>query len=292
MAISSRRSLLTAVGACVVVGLLAGCPPGEPTTPTSSPAATESPSTPTPTTEPSPTATATADQAVYFMTDTGLELRLVRELVAVADPTVQSAVEQMIEGPTDPDYISPWNPSTQVLGVSQSPTGVVVDLSADALTANIGSAGAGLMLQQLAYTVSSAAGDPSVPVGLTIEGTPPTELWGAIDYTGPVTRADPISVRLLVQIDEPREGATSGSPVTVSGEAAVFEATLPWKVLDGSGTEVASGVTMTAEGQTFAPFSFTVDLDPGTYTVVITEDDPSDGAGRPPMTDSRTVTVS
>jgi hypothetical protein len=78
----------------------------------------------------------------------------------------------------------------------------------------------------------------------------------------------------------------------VSGEAAAFEANVPWRVLDPAGAEVATGFTTTSEGQVFAPFTFTVDLEPGTYTVEISEDDPSDGAAGTPMTDTRTVTVS
>jgi hypothetical protein len=62
-------------------------------------------------------------------------------------------------------------------------------------------------------------------------------------------------------------------------------------VLDEAGREVSTGITMTTEGQTFAPFAFAVELTPGTYTVVITEDDPSDGAAGVPMSDSRAVTV-
>jgi hypothetical protein len=79
--------------------------------------------------------------------------------------------------------------------------------------------------------------------------------------------------------------------VTVTGEAAAFEANVPWQVLDAEGAEVAAGFTTTSEGMTFAPFSFEVELDPGTYTVVITEDDPSGGEGGTPMSDSRTFTV-
>ncbi|HWS57508.1 MAG TPA: Gmad2 immunoglobulin-like domain-containing protein, partial [Actinotalea sp.] len=281
-----RRAALATVVAGLLALLLTGCtePGAEPSTPP------EPSSSPTETTEPSPTPE-TADLEVYAMTDTGTELRLVRELRAVPDPTVEAAVELMIVGPVDPDYVSPWNTSTRVLGVTQDAGTVVVDLSADARTANIGSAGAALMIEQLVWTASAAVGDPAAPVLLTIEGAPAGELWGAVVWDVPLTRSDPISVRLLVQIDEPREGATSASPLTVSGEAAVFEATLPWRVLDTAGTEVAAGVAMTAEGQTFAPFSFTVDLEPGTYSIEITEDDPSGGEGRPPMVDTRTVTI-
>lgn len=131
-----------------------------------------------------------------------------------------------------------------------------------------------------------------VRVLLHIDGEPAGDLWGATTWPDPVALVDPLNVRLLVQIDQPAEGAETTSPVTVSGDAAVFEANLLWHVLDAAGAEAASGFTMTTEGQTFAPYSFTVDLEPGEYTVVIVEDDPSGGEGGTPMSDTATVTVS
>jgi hypothetical protein len=78
--------------------------------------------------------------------------------------------------------------------------------------------------------------------------------------------------------------------VQVTGEAAVFEATLLWQVLR-DGTVVRSGSTATGEGQRFAPFAFEVTLDPGEYTVRVLEDDPSDGEGREALTDDKAITV-
>ena len=98
-------------------------------------------------------------------------------------------------------------------------------------------------------------------------------------------------MRVLVGIDDPVEGATLRSPVRVSGEAAVFEATLLWEVRRGDAV-VRSGFTSTAEGQRFAPYAFSLDLPPGDYEIRVAEDDPSDGAGRAVMTDSRRITVS
>jgi hypothetical protein len=54
---------------------------------------------------------------------------------------------------------------------------------------------------------------------------------------------------------------------------------------------VRSGVTSTAEGQRFAPYAFSVELPPGDYEIRVAEDDPSGGAGRPVMTDTRRVIV-
>lgn len=302
-----QGALVTAL----LLGLLAGCggddaDPGTgsstSTQPTST--ATDQPTvtatvTSTVTTTVTATATSTTTSGptassvvpVYFVIDSRAGLRLARELHPSSGDPVAAAVEAMVAGPDDPDYTTTWDPGTQVLGVEQDGDTVVVDLSADALTANVGSEGAELMVQQLVYTVAGATGS-DVAVQLLIEGEPPADLWGAVSWLEPVSAADPLDVRLLVQIDEPLEGAQAPSPLTVSGDAAVFEATLLWRVLDDQGEVIASGFTMTAEGQTFAPYSFTVELQPGDYTVVIDEGDPSgEGAGGEPMTDSRAVTV-
>lgn len=285
-----RRALGVLLPVLVVVSGCTGEPGAEPTGTSTAPVVepTTEPTEPTPAPTPE-----TTTVRVYSMADTRTGLRLARESrdVTAGDPLVL-AVEEMIAGPDDPDYSTAWDPGTEVLGVTQTEDVLTVDLSEDARTANIGSEGAALMIQQLVWTVTDAAGTDDAAVVLTIAGEPAGELWGAVVWDGPVTRADPMSVRMLVQIDEPREGAATGTSVTVSGEAAVFEAVLPWSVLDSTGAEVTSGTTMTAEGQAFAPFSFTVDLEPGTYTVVITEDDPSGGAGGTPTSDTRTITVS
>lgn len=279
-----------------VVGVLAACGGTEPPVeePTSVPTSSETPSTTEPT--PGPSGTTPSESVavpVYFVVDTRAGLRLAREQHEITGDPVTAAVEAMIAGAADPDYATTWNAATEVLGVEVGDEVVTVDLSEGARTAGVGSEGAALMIQQLVYTATGAVGTAGtdLPVELTIDGEPAGELWGAVTWDGPVFAADPLDVRMLVQIDEPAEGAGVGSPVTVAGDAAVFEANLAWKVRDGNGSEAASGFTMTAQGQTFAPYSFTVDLEPGTYTVEITEDDPSDGAGGTPMTDTRTITV-
>lgn len=247
--------------------------------------------TPTSTSSVSPTQSA-GTSGVYFVVDTRTGFRLARESRDLTgdDPAV-SAVQTMIAGAEDPDYATTWDPATQVLGVTTDGPAIEVDLSSDARTANVGSGGAALMVQQLVYTVTEAV-DPEATVQLLIEGEPAGELWGAVTWDQPVGRADPLDVRSLVQIDAPREGAVTSSPLRVEGEAAVFEAPLAWRILDANGGEVLAGITMTAEGQTFAPFAFPVVLEPGTYTVEISEDDPSGGgAGGAPMTDTRSVTI-
>lgn len=229
---------------------------------------------------------------VYYAVDTRTGFRLAAEQtdVGTGDP-VAAAVTKMIAGADDPDYGTTWNPATEVLGVRSQGRQIVVDLSEDARTANAGSESAALMIQQLVYTATAANGTPGGSVELLIEGRPAGELWGVVTWTGAVRRADPLDVRVLVAIDTPTEGAAVTSPVTVSGEAAAFEATVPWRVLDQDGKVVKRGFTTAAEAFTFSPYSFTVRLKPGTYTVEVAEDDPSGGTAGPPMTDTRTIVV-
>ena len=298
MSILVRRGRALGLAALV---LLAGCAttPDAPATPDTpaEPGTTEE-TTAEPTEEPSstesptPTETAAADRtSVYFVVDTRAGFRLTREPHALTGDPAVAALEVMIAGPEDPDYATTWNPATEVLSVTQVDGEWVVDLSGDARTANVGSEGAALMIQQLVWTVTEAVGEPDAAVVLTIDGAPAGEMWGAIEVATPETRADALDVRNTVQIDNLTEGDAVTSPVLVTGEAAVFEAVLLWRVLDAAGETVADGMTMTSEGQTFAPYSFEVALDPGKWTIVVEETDPSDGEGGPVMTDSRTVTV-
>lgn len=254
-----------------------------------------SPPAPTETPAPSPTATqsspATRSVDIYYVVDTRAGLRLARERKTVnAKRAVESAVRAMFRPARDPDYSTTWNPATKVRKVSRIGDVVTVDVSGDARRANVGSAGAALMIQQLVYTVTSATDDRD-RVRLTIDGQPAGELWGVVSWDEPVGRENPMDVRQLVQIDSPSERDVVTSPVIVEGDAAVFEANLPWRVLDEGRHVVAHGNAATDEGQRFAPYRFEVRLRPGTYSIEITEDDPSGGAAGPRMVDSRTVVV-
>lgn len=296
------RSARIGAGLALVVGavgVVGGCGTDEPsaggaTTPAVTPSPPPSPE-PTKSEPPAPSPTVTPIVVTpYYLVDTRAGIRLAREVRQTSGiDVVQAAVEQMIAGSADPDYSTAWDPETDVLGVTQSAGTITVDLSEAARTASIGSEGAATMIQQLVWTATEAAGDPAASVLLTIEGEPAGELWGAVSWTEPVPRADPLDVRMLVQLAEPREGITvTTSPVTVTGDAAAFEANVPWRVLDATGAEVTRGFATTSAGQEFAPFTFYVELEPGTWTVEISEDDPSDGAAGTPMTDTKTFTVS
>lgn len=73
------------------------------------------------------------------------------------------------------------------------------------------------------------------------------------------------SARGFITVSRPQANARVTSPLTISGEASVFEATLQWRVTDSAGRVLAQGVTTATAG---APAR-------GTYTVVATFTPPS-----------------
>lgn len=300
---SPTRTALVAGGCALLAAaaLLAGCTSstgdGAPPT-TAAPTATATGTAPpAPSASPTATAPAAAGQpTAWFLVDTRAGLRLARDsgTPPAGSPAdaVRAAVAAMISGPADPDYTTSWNPDARILDVTVDPGAITVDLSREATSANIGSEGAALMVQQLVWTATEAAGDPLAGVELHIEGAPAGELWGAVVWDGPVVRADAMDVRALVQLDLPREGQVfPAGAVTFTGDAAAFEANVPWRLLDADGVEVDSGATQTSEGQTFSPFSFKLNLPPGRYVIEVREDDPSGGAGGTPMSDTRSFEV-
>jgi hypothetical protein len=202
-------------------------------------------------------------------------MRLQREFhkVTTTDPA-SDAVREMLTAPTDPDYRTLWPTGTSLRSPVKVDGGVItVDLSGPAAPDKMAQ-------QQLVFTVQGAL-QSTLPVQLMIDGA-------AVGR--PVARGDDLAVRSLVQIDSPADGASVGRDVVVQGEACVFEATLLWEVRQG-GEVVKSGVAATAEGQRFSAYSFTVPLAPGRYEVRVMEDDPSGGAGRPVMSDTKSITV-
>jgi hypothetical protein len=288
----TRRRQAVVAAALGAVLLLGACgESGEdgfapaPPSPGSSPSTSVEPTPPPPSGEP-------AALPVYYVADTAAGLRLYREFhrVTTADPA-SDAVREMLAPPIDPDYTTPWPAGTTLASPVVAADGVItVDLSREALDgSSLGTPAAQAAVHQLVFTVQAAL-QSTDPVRLLVAGAPVPELWGAVSTAEPIPRPDQYAVRSLVQIDSPADGAEVGREVTVRGEAAVFEATVPWEVLR-DGAVVRSGFTTAAEGQRFSPFSFTVTLEPGEYVVRVTEDDPSGGEGRPPFTDDKRITV-
>lgn len=272
-----KRTVVVTVLAVVLAGCSAGPPP---TAPAASPETS---------TQPAGRAQALP---VYYVARTLAGPRLQREFhrVTTADAPSDAVREMLDVQAADPDYHSYWPAGTELRApVVVGTDAITVDLTAQAAGFPTGAVPPAMVLQQLVFTVQGAAGS-ILPVRVLVNGAPAQRVLGSVVVTAPTARGDVYAMRSLVQIDSPANGATVERDVVVTGEAAVFEATVHWEVRRG-GTVVSTGITSTSEGQVFARFTFTVRLEPGEYEVRISEDDPSDGAGRPVLTDNKTIIV-
>jgi Immunoglobulin-like domain of bacterial spore germination/Sporulation and spore germination len=259
---------------------------------------------PTETADPPPPETEEAQPGrdvvpVYYVTDTTHGVRLTREFrdVPTPDGPLVAAVTAMLAGdPFDPDYRSLWLPDTQVRSVEVLDDVIEVDFTGETDYTGIRDEIATLAVQQLVYTVTAAASDADLngdlPVQILVDGEPPAAMWGQLDLSAPIARAPQQNVRQLVQIDDPQDGAVLGRAVTIGGVALAFEAQVNWQVFDDEGRLAQEGFTQTTDSTTFAPFTFEVELEPGFYSVVVTDSDPTGGAEGPgPMSDTKNFSV-
>jgi Immunoglobulin-like domain of bacterial spore germination/Sporulation and spore germination len=245
-------------------------------------------------TSPGHNAEGTRAVPVYYVGHTSAGDRLYREFHQVragaGEELGSPAVRELLARATgaDPAYRSAWPHGWALRTPVRHTAGVItVDLAAGADQPS--AALADWAVRQLVYTVQGALGSAD-PVRILVGGRSVPRLWGRVDIAEPRARDDPYTVRSPVQIDNPGYGARLGRTFRVSGEAAVFEATVLWQVLRGS-TVVQHGFTSTAEGQKFSPYSFELTLEPGAYTLRVYQDDASGGEGRPPISDTRPITV-
>ena len=265
-------------------------------TPTDPPDRTETASPPPETDAPQ---TGNETVPVYFVTETTRGDRLAREFhnVPAPDGPLAAAVTTMLTSrANDPDYdASAWLPDTEVRRVEVTNDVIEVDLTGQTDYTSVRDEVAQLAVQQLVYTVTAAASDAgqngALPVQILVDGEPPARMWGELDLSQPVARANQLDVRQLVQINNPAEGAVVGPAVTIDGEAAVNEANLVWEIRQ-DGEVIEDGFTTAKECCRFAEFGFTVDLEPGSYTVTVSESDDSGGAeGFGPMSDTKNFSV-
>lgn len=255
-----------------------------------SPSASPTPGSAAPTASGAPGAR-TVGTYVYFVPTDSFP-NLVRELKQVsAETPARGALEAMLAGPSDPEAANLWNPATRILGIAKHGDVITVDLSREALDFNLGASYEGFMVDQLVWTVTEAFA-PTDRVLITIEGR--EFATGHNVYDRPMGRGDGTQSAVRLLIDTPAHGATVSSPVRVTGLAAAFEGTILWEVRgpDPNSGVVAEGVAQTDEGMTLAPFAFDLPpLDPGTYEVRVTLDDPSGGEAGPPASETKVFTV-
>jgi hypothetical protein len=215
-------------------------------------------------------------------------VRLYRTWAEVSGrPAVEAVRVMTSKQPADPDYYSVWR-GAAVNTVTRAGGVVTVDFkqlpkkTLDAATAD-------LATQQLIYTVQGALEDSTEPVRITQSGRSGLKLFGQIDTSSPLGRAQAADVQALVSIDSPAEGQVTGPKVLVKGTAIAFEATVNYRVTNRKTQETKKGFTTAAEGQKLSPFMFSVTLTPGQWQIeafLI-----SDADGRITDVDSKTIYV-
>jgi hypothetical protein len=92
----------------------------------------------------------------------------------------------------------------------------------------------------------------------------------------------------------PQQGEVrKAGTVSFTGYGTSFEATFAWKVATAAGAVAAQGSAMGGTGTGgFGAFTFSAPLGRGSYTVLVSTDDPSGGAsGLGPATDDKDFTV-
>jgi hypothetical protein len=126
---------------------------------------------------------------------------------------------------------------------------------------------------------ATAAAQLNVPVRVEVSGgTGAFASKPAGNYARPDSTTSYMDL-VPIWVDSPTPGATVTSPVTVTGQACVFEATVTWDLLQGT-TVVTSGSAMATGGcPTSGSYSIPLgSLAPGTYTIRPTEVSPADGS--------------
>jgi hypothetical protein len=121
-------------------------------------------------------------------------------------------------------------------------------------------------------TVTAPASSPATSPAPTPSGTTgaPLDTSGDVAQAGTTTLTAPVA------------GSTVAGPtVTVSGTGTAFEGTLVWDVHPAgeiTSAVVYQGSTQAGSNGEVGPFSFTVDLPAGAWTVRVWEPDVADGA--------------
>ena len=209
----------------------------------------------------------------------------------VGEAQLEQAVERAVTGRADdPDYGTAW-PAGATLQKAQLADGVLsVDLTgvpADR-PAGMTAAQAELALDQAVRSAQSAF-RTKLPVTFLLDGRPTPTLLGL--GTGQPVPAASDEKLSPVQVDTPADGATVESPFPVTGRASAFEANVQWELVQGT-TVVKQGFTTAEECCTLTPYSFEVTAPPGSYTLVVHDEDASGGAeGTGQVEDTKRVTV-
>jgi hypothetical protein len=219
-------------------------PPG----PTSSGPHTSPRPTTNRTTPPSPTSNQTVTYQVWFAY--GEHLFVTKRTETFSPGVGRMALDALLAGPTSAERaagVGTIIPSgTAVRGLTIGGGIATVDLNSTYASGG-GSFSERFRLAQVVYTLTQF---PTVTgVNFKLDGKAVTTFSGeGIVLDHPQTRKDYDDLLPAILVESPLIGQRVSSPVTISGTANVFEATVSIRILDASGKEIASAFTQATCG--------------------------------------------
>lgn len=226
--------------ALLALGMLAAaCQSGEPT------AEDRSPPAGTPETSPSPTPAPDDRIALEVWFTRDAELFAVSRSVPRTEAVGAAAVEELLGGPNGPEASAGVGtavpPGARLLGLDVQDGMATVDLSRE-FEPSTGTTGELLTVAQVVYTLTQF---PTVDaVRFRLEGEPVAEFAShGLDLRGPQRREDYEQLLPAIAVTSLAIGQEISSPVTVAGNANVFEATVSIRILDGDGEAIRDTFT-------------------------------------------------
>jgi germination protein M len=247
------RSLLIIAGVVLVAAVACGDDSSGPTEPSTS---TIGPASTTTSTRPVVPSGTEVDVNVYFAAGEGIATAgRVVEGPAVA----RGALEALLGGPegieAEIGQVSEIPAGTDLLGIDVAAGRATVDLSG-MFESGGGRLSMRLRVAQVVFTLTQF--DAVDTVSFRIDGEPVDIIGGEGVHAVDVERSDFADVTPLVLVESPVPGQQVGSPLTISGTANTFEATVNYSVTDDGGSIVDEGLTTATAGNgTFGTFSVT-----------------------------------
>lgn len=269
-------------------------PAGPTTTPSAGPTESGAPSPTSTASSPAPTEAGTpVALPVYYVATIGDDARMVRlyrEWLTVPGVTRQAddrllartAIElAMAAAPPGTDgYLRTWD-GVELVDVAVTDARITITLSGPGGTA-FPEDTERVSVQQLVWTAQAAVGRGTIPVRFVLAdgseaifGTQPVDRT----YNRPASRDLYYEDLAPIWVNSPTRGQELDSgPVTVTGEASVYEATVSWQLLRG-GDVLDEGFVTASDG---GPGRGTYEIDlgtlsPGAYAIRVYEESAEDG---------------
>jgi len=236
---------------------------------------------------------------VYYVATSGGRPVLYREfhpatLAADTLPArITAAVGLMLRGTAaDADYTSPWPRGASVRGVRVEGGVATVDL-AGAARNDVDAATARAAVQQLVWTVTAVTADRGTQtqgVRVLLGGERAPQLWGRVDISGDLKRADANQTLARLWLISPQQGDTVDRRFTVHIAGSVPEATVILRVRSSAGAVVEQQpVTLNAGAPSRGEAMVQLTLPPGGYTLEAYFESLDDGSEQ--ALDDHAVTV-